>query len=134
MTIKYSVFMLALLLFLSSADYVSAQTSFTDHLGDLPGAQIDLEWFFRLLGRLACYFIQFAIIAFGVMVIVYGIMFIGSRGNPQGVSLSKTSLTWGIVGGLVIFGVFTIILTVGDLIGVNNYPILKIVNCSILIG
>lgn len=116
--------------FLGSAGLVSAQSGFTGYLDNLPGAQISLEWLFATLGSLACYLLQFAIISIGVMIVVYGIMFIKSRGNPQGVTTAKKSLTWGLVGGLVIFGVFTIILTLGDIIGVTNYPILDIVKCS----
>ena len=104
----------------------NAQTSFTDYLDNLPGAQINLVWLFNILGTFACYLIQFAIIAFGVMIVVYGIMYIKGMGNVQEAGRVKTSLTWGVVGGFVIFGVFTIILSLGNLIGVS-YPILNIV-------
>lgn len=133
---KLKVFFIFLLLslFLASG-LASAQTSFTTNLGNFPGGEFTVTMLINLVRRLACYFIQFGVIAVGVAFIIYGIMFLKSRGNPQEFGGAKKSLAWGIVGGLVIFGVFTIILTVSDLVGYGasgytQYPILFIVQCS----
>jgi len=113
---------------------------FTQGLDDsaIPGsAQTTIDYLLIALNRLACYFIRFGIVAVGVMIIIYGLMFLTSRGNPQSMSGAKAALGWGIIGGLVVFGVFTIILTVSDLAGygATNYTgykdILKIVNCQL---
>ena len=50
-------------------------------------------------------------------------------GNPKEFGGAKKSLAWGLVGVLVIFGVFTIIFSIADLLGVS-YPILRIMQCS----
>jgi hypothetical protein len=63
-----------------------------------------------------------------IMTVFYGIMFLKSRGSPQGMTQTKKALTWGIVGTLVIFGVFTIILSIAALVGAP-YDILGIVRC-----
>ena len=110
-------------------NFALAQYGFTDYLQNAPGGAYTLTWFFTVLGKLTCYLIQFAVISFGVMLIVYGLMFFKGRGSPQGMTDSKKALTWGLVGGLVIFSVFTIILSVASIVGVD-YPILDIVKCS----
>ncbi len=123
------------LVFALSAYYVLhttsalAQYGFTDFLGGSPGKVYDIAWFFTLLNTLACRFIQFAIIVFGIMLIVYGLMFFKGRGSPQGMTDSKKALTWGLVGGLVIFSVFTIILSVAKIIG-SDYVVIDRISCS----
>src|SRR3989338_9172655 len=114
----------------------SAQTSiFTSGLDDSPGAVATVTNLVKLIGSLACYFIRFGIIAAVIALVVYGIMFLKSRGNPQEFGGAKKALTWGLVGVAVIFGVFTIILTVSSLVGygATNYTgfntISKIIVC-----
>ena len=108
----------------------------TDNLGSAPGAVFDIQSFFNLLSKLSCLFLRFGIIALGVMVIVYGILFLKSRGDSSEFSSAKKAFGWGVVGGLVIMGVFKIILTIPELLKLGtsvpiDYPILKILNnCS----
>ena len=120
-----------ILLFFSSLFlYSNTFAGFTDYLGGAPGSVFTVQNLFNLASGLSCRFIQFGVIALGVMIVVYGLLFIKSRGNPTGMTDAKKALTWGVIGGLVIMGVFTIILTLGEIIGVTNYPILKIISCS----
>ncbi|OGM98379.1 MAG: hypothetical protein A2817_03230 [Candidatus Yanofskybacteria bacterium RIFCSPHIGHO2_01_FULL_39_8b] len=106
----------------------------TDNLGGAPGAVFKFENLLGILRGVSCWFLRFGIIAVGVMMVVYGILFLVSRGNPTGMTNAKKALSWGIVGGLVIFGVFTIILTVPELLKIvgsttdDPYPIMKILN------
>ena len=113
----------------------SAQYGFTQYLPNSPGGEYDVAWLFRLLSRLTCYFIQFAIITFGVMLVVYGLMFFKSRGTPQGMTEAKKALTSGLVGGFVVFAVFTIILSLASTLefftgSVVDYPITTWITCS----
>ena len=114
---------------LAAAGSTGAIDAINRSLTGFQGTDLSVTGLFSLLTSLTCYFIQFAIIMISVMIIVYGIMFLQSRGNPQGMMSSRKALAWGIVGGIVIFGVFTIILSVANLIGID-YPILNIINCS----
>lgn len=113
-----------------------AQAQITNYLGLAPGASLDAAGIFRIIAKLSCWFIRFGIVALGVMIIVFGLLFMASRGNSTQLSSAKKALGWGIVGGLVIMGVFTIILTIPALLGTINgtqvdYPIMKILNnCS----
>lgn len=108
----------------------------TDNLANAPGAALDIQSFFNLFSKLSCLFLRFGIIALGIMMIVYGILFLKSRGDSSGFLNAKKAFGWGIVGGLVIMGVFTIILTIPELLKFGtsapvDYPILKIFSdCS----
>ena len=113
----------------------SAQTSiFTSGLDDSPGAVATVTNLVKLIGSLACYFIRFGIIAAVIALVVYGIMYLKSRGNPQEFGGAKKAFSWALVGVAVIFGVFTIILTVSSLVGYGassytEYPIFDIIKC-----
>ena len=112
-----------------------AQIDFGTNLRDYPGAEFTMDIFINLIGGLACNFIRFAIIAATIAVVVYGIMFLKSRGNPQEYGGAKKALIWGLVGVLVIFGVSTIILSVSNFVGYGvpgwiNYPIFSVVQCG----
>ncbi len=63
--------------------------------------------------------------------IVYGISFLLSRGNATSLSDAKKALWAGIMGGVVILGVFTIILSVTSImsaVGFQNVPTYTIAN------
>lgn len=66
----------------------------------------------KIFAGLACYFVKFGIIAFGVAILASGIAVLLSRGNPAAFLSAKKFLMYAIIGGLVIYGVYTIILTV----------------------
>ena len=127
-------FLMSWLLFLGMFFSSDALAGFTDNLEDFQGKVFTVEILVNLVKGLTCRFIQFAIIAFGIGIIVYGLMFIKSRGNPTSMTEAKKALTWGVIGGLVILGVFTIVLTISGLVGYGaedytDYPILSIVSC-----
>lgn len=123
---KFQVILLAAFLFVASG--AEAQYGFTNYLGNSPGQQFNVQQLFNLLNRLTCYFIQFAVIIFGGMLVIYGLMFFKSRGSPQGMAEARKALTWGLVGGLIIFSVFTIILSVASFIGVD-FPVINKIQC-----
>ena len=101
---------------------------FTDNLNDAPGRNFTFENLIKLFGGLACWSMRVAMILIAGAMIIYGLMFLKSRGSPQGMENAKKAFTWGLVGALVIFGVFTIILSVASLVGVD-YPI-DIIRCG----
>ena len=73
-----------------------------------------------ILSRLSCYVFQFAAILFVVWIIYAGVKFLSVRGNPTALSEAKKTFFYSLLGGLVIYGVYTIILTVAALFGVTN--------------
>ena len=77
----------------------------------------------RILAGLACYAVRFAIIASVIAIITSGIAILLSRGNPVAYVSAKKFLLYAIVGGLVIYGVYTIILSVSFFVtGSTNLP------------
>ena len=113
-------FILLVSCFLFLVSIAHAQYGFTDFLNNAPGQQLGIEWLFNLLNNFVCYFYQFAIIVLATMLVIYGIMFLKSRGNPQGMTDARKALAWGLVGGLVIFAVFTIIMSVASFLGTDT--------------
>ena len=77
----------------------------------------------KILAGLACYIVRFGLIAVGLAIILAGIIFIFSRGNPTVFTNAKKNLLYVIIGGLVIYGVYTIILSVSLFVtGSVNLP------------
>lgn len=84
----------------------------------------------KILVGLACYIVRFGLIAVGLAIILAGIIFIFSRGNPTAFANAKKNLLYVIIGGLVIYGVYTIILSVSLFVtGSTTLPWVPI-NCG----
>jgi len=83
----------------------------------------------QMLSGLACYGIRFAMILFAIVVVYTGIRFLLSRGNPTEFNKTKKIFFTVLLGGLVVYGVYTIILTFGSYFGYTNLPYLPL-NCS----
>ncbi|OGN07418.1 MAG: hypothetical protein A3B86_01565 [Candidatus Yanofskybacteria bacterium RIFCSPHIGHO2_02_FULL_38_22b] len=73
-----------------------------------------------ILSRLSCYFFQFAGIIFVIWIIYVGIKFLLARGNPTAFSETRKTFLYSLLGGLIIYGVYTIILSVAALFGVSS--------------
>jgi len=75
-----------------------------------------------ILSKLSCYAVRLAMILFAIWIIYSGIKFILSRGNPEAYGQAKKNLIYALAGGLIVYGVYTIILTIAGLIGVSSLP------------
>ena len=75
-----------------------------------------------ILSGLACYFASFALILLAGWLVYSGIKFLLSRGEPTAYSEAKKHFLWTLVGGLVIYGVYTIILSFAAFFGVDSLP------------
>lgn len=113
------------LLYLLVAFPALAQIFSQTGLSGAQGYDFRYQNLFNIVNKLACWFIRFGIILIGIMIVYYGIMFLMSRGSPQGVQNAKKALLWGMVGGLVIFGVFMIIYSFAAIIGTEYTLTLK---------
>ena len=77
----------------------------------------------KIFAGLACYAVRFASIIFVVWMVYTGIRFLLSRGDPTAYGEAKKMFFYSLVGGLVIYGVYTIILTISLLVaGSTNLP------------
>ena len=75
-----------------------------------------------ILSGLACYFASFALVLLAGWMVYSGIKFLLSRGEPTAYGEAKKNFLWTLVGGLVIYGVYTIILSVTAFFGVTGLP------------
>lgn len=73
----------------------------------------------KIITGLACYGIRFALVLFGIWVIYSGISFILSRGSQTAYGQAKKTFFYALVGGLVIYGVYTIIISVAGFFGID---------------
>lgn len=97
----------------------------------LPGVDLTIQGVYGIITGLVCWFSRFALIAMVIAVIVYGMQFMTSRANPEKFAKAKKSLTWGLVGIIVILGTYTIIATVANAINPSaTYSNFMPINCS----
>lgn len=75
-----------------------------------------------IFAGLACYFVQLALILFAIFVIYSGIKFILSRGNPEAYSQARKTFVYSLIGGVIIYLVYTIILTLASIFGIISLP------------
>ena len=93
-----------------------------------PGSDLDATRVVNIIRGFSCWLLRFAIITVSIVLVFYGILYLKSRGSPEGLSYAKKALKWGIVGSVVIFGVFTIVMSLAALLGID-YPIMSMINC-----
>ncbi|OGM97187.1 MAG: hypothetical protein A2817_01520 [Candidatus Yanofskybacteria bacterium RIFCSPHIGHO2_01_FULL_39_8b] len=80
----------------------------------------------KILAGLSCYAVQLALILFGIWIVYSGISFLLSRGNPLAYGQAKKTFSYSLIGGLVIYGVYTIILSVSAFLGINDLPLVPL--------
>ena len=66
----------------------------------------------RIFSRLACYMVRFGLIASVIAMLASGISFLLSGGNPVRYATAKKFFLYAVVGALIIYGVYTIILSI----------------------
>ena len=101
---------------------------FDDNLSRAPGADVTIQRVLAILAYLACWLSRLSLTVVVGGLVVYAILFFKSQGNPQAFGEAKKAFTWGLVGILVIFAVYTIIKTIASFVGVD-YPITPFTSC-----
>lgn len=114
---------------LQSLAYSIVLADATTGSGGYQGINLTIKGVFGIITGLACWFTRFALMIIVVYIIIYGIQFMNSRGNPEKFGEAKKSFTWGLVGVLVILGTYTIIATIANFLG-GNYTLVAPLNCS----
>lgn len=87
------------------------------------GVDLTIQSVFGIITGLVCWFTRFALVLIVVYIVIFGIKFMMAQGNDTKLTEAKKSLTWGLVGVLVILGTYTIIATVANALGANYSPI-----------
>ena len=86
-----------------------------------PLETFDLWMVPKMLSGFSCYAIRFALIIFAIMIVGTGIMFLLSRGNAQRLAGSKKAFLYALVGGLLSYGVYTIIYSILAFLGYAEF-------------
>lgn len=77
----------------------------------------------KIFAGLACYTVRFALIAVVIMIVFSGIALVLSRGNPTAYLSAKKAFLYSLLGAFVIYGVYTLILSISLLVtGSTNLP------------
>lgn len=97
--------------------------------GGYQGIDLTIQSVFGIITGLACWFTDFALVLIVVYVVIYGVKFMMAQGDPTKYEGAKKSLTWGLLGILIILGTYTIIYTVADFLG-GDYTLLTPLICS----
>ena len=93
------------------------------------GIDLTIQSVFGIITGLVCWFTRFALILIVVYIIIFGIKFMMSQGNPTKYEEAKKSFTWGLLGVLIILGTYTIIATVANFLG-GNYTLIIPLKCG----
>ena len=112
---KIKLGILSLFLFTGEVNAQSPGSS----LGNAPGVDLTIDGIKNIIKGLACWLVDIALILIVVAVVFYGIQFLISRGDPTKVTKARSSLSYGIVGIIVILGTYTIIASVANSIGAD---------------
>ena len=83
-------------------------------LSNQPGVDLTVQSLFGIVAGLVCWASRFALVAMVIAIIWYGIQFITARGNEGKFKEAKKSLTYAVIGIVIILGAYTIIATVGN--------------------
>jgi len=119
---KFKIIAFAVLLVVFSVGgFVHAQgIDVEEALGDSPGIEdFTIQKLANVITGLVCWVSGIAIVLTVLALVWFGMMFITSRGDPGKVTEARKSFLWGLVGIAVIFGVYTIIATVANSLGLD---------------
>ncbi len=92
------------------------------------GIDLTIQSVFGIITGLACWFTRFALVLIVVYIVIFGIKFMMAQGNPTKYEEAKKSLTWGLVGVLIILGTYTIIATIANFLG-GDYSLIVPLSC-----
>jgi|SRR3990167_7457678 len=93
------------------------------------GIDLTIQSVFGIITGLICWFSRFALVLIVIYIVIFGLKFMMAQGEPTKLTDAKKSLTWGLVGVLVILGTYTIIATVANSLGAD-YTLIIPLNCS----
>lgn len=97
---------------------------------EVPGVDLSVQKVFNMITGLACWFTQFALIIIVVALVIYGIQFLVSQGNPEKYQAAKNAFTKGLIGVIIILGTYVIIATIANALGADYNRFVPL-DCSI---
>ncbi len=100
-------------LFLWMVPVMTKAATMEESLETAPGVNLTIQSLFGIVAGLACWATRFVTIIMVVMIVWYGFQMLASQGNETKFTTARKSLSYAVVGIVVILGAYTIISTVG---------------------
>ncbi len=119
---KLTVFFLMVLvgLVLFHAHFVNAAST------DWSGIDFTIQDLFAIITGLACWFSRVATSLMVIFIIWSGIKFMSARGDSKAYESAKQTFKHVIIGLIVILGVYVIIATVANAVGITNFSFIPL--------
>jgi len=92
----------------------------------LPDIDLTVEGLFNIIAGLACWATRVAVPIMVVFIILAGFRFMHARGNPTLLTAAKKNFVQVFLGLLVIMGVYYIIATVANTVGVTDFSFIPL--------
>ncbi|MBI2669831.1 MAG: hypothetical protein HYX20_01650 [Candidatus Yanofskybacteria bacterium] len=92
----------------------------------LPDIDLTVEGLFNIIAGLACWFTRIAFPIMVIFIILAGFRFMHARGNPTAFQAAKKNFVQVLIGLLVIMGVYYIIATVANAVGVTDFSFIPL--------
>lgn len=96
-------------------------------LGDFPGRDFDFVDIIDIMTGLACWLGRIASMGALIFVILAGLRFTAARGDPKAFTDAVTNFKRVLWGVLVIYGVYVIIATVANAVGITDFSFIPLV-------
>lgn len=122
---RYAVFipLVALFLFFVLPVYPlhigCSQGAFADEYTNLPGADLTITSIEDIIQGLACWIYRIAFLLIIIFIVLSGVRYVASGGNPTKLTSAHESFKWVVIGAIVILGVGVIIATIANALGVD---------------
>ena len=95
------------------------QGAFADQYSNLPGADLTVTSIEDIIQGLACWIYRIAFLLIIIFIVLTGVRYVSSGGNPTKLTSAHQSFKWVVIGAIVILGVGVIIATIANALGVD---------------
>lgn len=92
----------------------------------LSGVDLTVEGIFNIIAGLACWFTRITLPIMVIFIILAGFRFMYARGNPTALAAARKNFVQVFIGLLVIMGVYYIIATVANAVGVIDFSFIPL--------
>lgn len=92
----------------------------------LPGEELSIQGVFNIIAGLACWLTRVSFVIVVIFIILAGFRFMNARDNPTAFQAAKKNFVYVLIGLLVILGVYYIIATVANAVGVIDFSFIPL--------
>ncbi|MDO8591370.1 MAG: hypothetical protein Q7R60_00395 [bacterium] len=93
----------------------------------LSGIDLTIQDVFNIINGLACWATRVAMAVMVIFIILAGLRFMNARGEPAAFTAARKNFNHVLIGLLVIMGVYVIIATVANAVGITDFSFIPLV-------